>query len=67
MHSRNRNHSEAFTLVEMLLTMGVIGVLGVALLLFTTTSSRFVARNLATNHSHEATRTSSGECSHEAS
>jgi hypothetical protein len=43
----------------MLFTLGSVGILGLALLLFTTTSSRFVARNFATNHSHEATRLSS--------
>ena len=41
------------------MTLGCVGVLSVGLLLFTSTSSRFVARNLATNHSHEATRISS--------
>ncbi len=43
----------------MLMTLGCVGVLSLGLLLFTSTSSRFVARNLATNHSHEATRISS--------
>src|SRR5690349_14977229 len=51
--------SSAFTLIEMLLTLGGVGVLSLGLILFTSTSARFVARNLATNHSHEATRTSS--------
>jgi prepilin-type N-terminal cleavage/methylation domain-containing protein len=49
----------AFTLIELMLTMVVVGMLGVALLMFSSTSSRFIARNLATNHSHEATRISS--------
>lgn len=47
-----------FTLTEILLTLGLVGALGLALLMFTSTSARFIARNLATNHSHESTRTS---------
>jgi hypothetical protein len=43
----------------MMLVLGLVGVVGLALLMFTFASSRFVARNLATNHSHEATRLSS--------
>jgi type II secretory pathway pseudopilin PulG len=54
-----RSHCRAFTVVELLLTMVVVGMLGVALVMFSSTSSRFVARNLATNHSHETARTSS--------
>src|SRR4051812_14577026 len=48
----------AFTLMEMLMTMFSMGMLGTALLLFSTSSSRFVARNLATNHSHDTARIS---------
>jgi prepilin-type N-terminal cleavage/methylation domain-containing protein len=51
----------AFTLVEMLLTLSLVGMLSVVLILFSSTSSRFIARNLATNHSHEATRISAQE------
>lgn len=54
-----RPRQRAFTLIELLLTLGWVGVLGLGLVLFTSVSSRFVARNLATNHSHEATRISS--------
>jgi hypothetical protein len=43
----------------MMLVLGLVGVVGLGLLMFTFASSRFVARNLATNHSHEATRLSS--------
>jgi prepilin-type N-terminal cleavage/methylation domain-containing protein len=55
----SRNHRRGFTLVEMMLVLGLVGVVGLGLLMFTFASSRFVARNLATNHSHEATRLSS--------
>ena len=54
-----RKNHRAFTLVEMLLTLGLVGVVGLTLLIFTFAASRFAARNLATNHSHEATRLSS--------
>jgi prepilin-type N-terminal cleavage/methylation domain-containing protein len=54
-----RSSQHAFTLVEMLMTLGLVGILGVTLMTFTATSTRFVARNLATNHSQEATRLSS--------
>ena len=54
-----RKNHQAFTLVEMLLTLGLVGVVGVTLAVFTFASSRLAARNLATNHSHEATRLSS--------
>lgn len=43
----------------MLLCMGLVTVVGAGLYLFSSTSSRFIARNLATNHSHEGTRISS--------
>lgn len=49
--------SSAFTLVEMLISLGLVGVVGAALLMFASTSSRFAARNLATNHSHGTLRT----------
>jgi hypothetical protein len=51
----------AFTLVEMSITLFSVAMLGVVLSLFSSSSSRFIARNLATNHSHEATRISSQE------
>lgn len=47
-----------FTLAEMMMTLFSIGILGMVLTLFTSTTSRYVSRNLATNHSHEATRIS---------
>lgn len=50
---------KGFTLIEMLLCMGLVTVVGAGLYLFSSTSSRFIARNLATNHSHEGTRISS--------
>jgi prepilin-type N-terminal cleavage/methylation domain-containing protein len=55
----HRPNLRAFTLVEMLMTLGLVGILGASLMVFTSTSTRFIARNLATNHSHEATRLSS--------
>jgi hypothetical protein len=51
--------NRAFTLVEMSITLFSISMLGIALLMFSSGSSRFISRNLATNHSHEATRISS--------
>jgi prepilin-type N-terminal cleavage/methylation domain-containing protein len=55
---RRHPYQRAFTLIEMMVTLGVIGMLGITLGLFTSSSSRFITRNLATNHSHEATRMS---------
>jgi hypothetical protein len=46
-------------MIELLVTMVTVGMLGIALGMFSFSSSRFIARNLATNHSHEATRISS--------
>jgi type II secretory pathway pseudopilin PulG len=48
----------AFTLVEMLIAAGIFSMVTVALLAFGATSSRLIARNLATNHSHETMRVS---------
>jgi prepilin-type N-terminal cleavage/methylation domain-containing protein len=51
-------HNRAFTLVEMLVAVLVFSIVTVALLTFGATSSRLIARNLATNHSHETMRVS---------
>src|SRR5688572_8984126 len=50
---------QGFTMVELLMTMGLISALAGALFTFTHMSSRMVARNLATNHTHADTRISS--------
>lgn len=55
---RHTHSQRGFTLAEMLVTMFAVGVLGVGLTLFSYTGTRFVSRNLATNHSHESTLTS---------
>ncbi len=52
---RHNFSNKAFTLAEMLVTLFTVGILGGGLALFSFTSTRFVSRNLATNHSHEAT------------
>jgi len=48
----------AFTLVELLISMGVFAGVTVALLTFSQTAVRLISRNLATNHSHESVRIS---------
>lgn len=48
----------AFTLVELLIAMGVFTGVTVALLSYSQTAVRLICRNLATNHSHESVRTS---------
>jgi len=48
----------AFTLVELLIAAAIFSLVTVALLAFGATSSRLIARNLATNHSHETMRVS---------
>ncbi len=58
---RHFSNRRAFTLAEMMITLLTVSMLGIVLALFSSTSSRFIARNLATNHSHEATRISSQE------
>jgi len=50
--------SRAFTLVEMLLAMGIFSMVTIGLVAFGSTSVRLIARNLATNHSHETMRIS---------
>ena len=49
----------AFTLVEMLVAVAIFGTVSIALFSFTSMSLRLVARNLATNHSHQTIRISS--------
>ena len=51
-------HNRAFTFVEMLVAVMVFSVISLALMTFGATSSRLIARNLATNHSHETMRVS---------
>jgi len=55
---RTLSYRRGFTLAEMMMTLFSLGILGMVLTLFTSTTSRYVSRNLATNHSHEATRIS---------
>lgn len=50
--------SLAFTLVEILIAMAIFSVISIALIAFGSTSVRLIARNLATNHSHETMRVS---------
>lgn len=50
---------KGFTLVEMLVTVSLLSVVTGGLFTFAYMSSRMISRNLATNHSHEATRISS--------
>ena len=50
-----------YTLAEVTIALFSIGILGMALTMFSSTSTRFIARNLATNHSHEAARIASME------
>ena len=54
----NRGLRHAFTLVELLIAAAIFSVVTLALLSFGATSSRLIARNLATNHSHETMRVS---------
>jgi hypothetical protein len=53
-----RGTFHAFTLVEMLISASIFSTVTIALLSFGSTSSRLIARNLATNHSHETMRVS---------
>ncbi len=48
----------AFTIVEMLVSAGLFSMVAMGLMAFTVFSMRLIARNLATNHGHEAARTS---------
>ncbi len=47
-----------FTLVELLVTAGVVGIISLVLIAYTSTSMRLIIRNLATNHSHDNIRVS---------
>lgn len=51
-------HSKAFTLVELLISMAVAGILGAGILLYSSTALRMISRNLTVNHSHDAVRVS---------
>src|SRR5438105_3943615 len=53
-----RARFQAFTIVELAISIGVFSMVSIALLAFGATSSRLIARNLATNHSHETMRIS---------
>ncbi len=55
----NRQTNAGFTLVELMVAAGAFGVMSVGLLAVLSTTTRLMARNLATNHSHETVRTSS--------
>lgn len=49
-------HTRAFTFVELLVAVMIFGLVTVGLVTFGATSSRLIARNLATNHGHETMR-----------
>jgi prepilin-type N-terminal cleavage/methylation domain-containing protein len=53
-----RSTSTAFTLIELLAALGVFSVVSLGLLSLSSFSTRLIARNFATNHSHEAMRIS---------
>lgn len=55
---RRRHLLHAFTLVELLVAAAIFSMVTVGLMTFGATSSRLVARNLSTNHSHETMRIS---------
>lgn len=48
--------SSAFTLLELMVATGLFAIVGAGLFVFMTTAVRLIARNLATNHSHDAVR-----------
>ena len=52
-HSKKNS---GYTLVELIISTGIAGLLGMGVLLYMSTAMRMVSRNLATNHSHEAVR-----------
>ena len=49
----------------MMISIGIFSLVSLALLAFGATSSRLIARNLATNHSHETMRISDLELAHD--
>lgn len=53
---RRSTHTSAFTLVELLISAAIFSGVTIAVLAFGATSTRLIARNLATNHSHESMR-----------
>jgi prepilin-type N-terminal cleavage/methylation domain-containing protein len=53
-----QSRSRAFSLVELLVAIAIFAGVTVAMLSFSQTAMRLVARNFATNHSHEAVRLS---------
>lgn len=54
----NRPSSAAFALPELLVSMLVVSGVSLGLLSFSQTAVRLIARNLATNHSHDSARIS---------
>lgn len=52
-----KNHLGGFTFLELAIAGGIFSVTAAVLVTFLVISSRFISRNLATNHSHETTRT----------
>ena len=60
-----RRTRSAFTLIEMMVAMAIFAMVSLALFSFTSTSLRLVARNLATNHSHQWIRLSDQQLLHD--
>ncbi len=55
MNTSRKQHS-AFTVAELIIAGSVMVILSVGIMSYTSSTMRMVARNLATNHSHEAAR-----------
>ncbi len=53
-----RVQRSAFTLPELLIAAGVLGILVAGIMAFLATSTRLVGRNITTNHSHDSVRSS---------
>ncbi len=60
-----RSRRAAFTLLETLFASSLFAAITVGLLAFSSTAVRMIARNLATNHTHEIVRTSDQQLLHD--
>lgn len=58
MRAMKQPHQTGFTLIEVAVATSIFAIMSLGLLAITSTTTRLMARNLATNHSHEAVRTS---------